>query len=108
LDVEGYLDTYPLWPDKKWLPVAGDGCGNTYVLIADPSDPLYLSVCFIDSAEPDMISYIVASGIWYFIQFLIEKEKGEELHWPFDKEYVSSIDPDMLELEPTLLPWNLD
>jgi hypothetical protein len=28
-------DLFPEWAEMGWLPVAGDGCGNCYVLTAD-------------------------------------------------------------------------
>jgi hypothetical protein len=33
LDIPAYLDLFPEWAGKSWLPVAGDGCGNYYVLL---------------------------------------------------------------------------
>jgi hypothetical protein len=34
-DIEGvYLD-HPEWQSRNWIPIAGDGCGNEYVLAAE-------------------------------------------------------------------------
>ena len=30
-------DLFPHWAEPGWLPVAGDGCGNCYVLAPDGS-----------------------------------------------------------------------
>lgn len=107
LDASIVLQDFPVWSEKKWIPVAGDGSGNTYVLVADPQDPLFSSVGFIDTTGgDDKITYLVASDIWCFLQFLINKEKGEK-GWPFQKEYVSTNDPGILKFE-RLLPWNAD
>src|SRR5690242_1499034 len=35
LDMPQRRDSFPQWAEKGWLPVAGDGCGNCYVLTAD-------------------------------------------------------------------------
>jgi cell wall assembly regulator SMI1 len=34
LEIKAYLDANPEWRNRKWIPVAGDGCGNLYVLVA--------------------------------------------------------------------------
>jgi hypothetical protein len=33
LDVPSILDLFPQWTDEAWIPVAGDGCVNYYVLL---------------------------------------------------------------------------
>ena len=35
LDMVGVRDLFPEWQSLGWLPVAGDGCGNYYVLAED-------------------------------------------------------------------------
>ncbi len=35
LDMPQRRDSFPEWTEQGWLPVAGDGCGNCYVLTAD-------------------------------------------------------------------------
>jgi SMI1 / KNR4 family (SUKH-1) len=35
LDMAGIRDLFPEWRTLGWLPVAGDGCGNYYVLTLD-------------------------------------------------------------------------
>src|SRR5215469_12213620 len=35
LDMAWRRDLFPGWAEWGWLPVAGDGCGNCYVLTAD-------------------------------------------------------------------------
>ena len=35
LDMPQRRDLFPEWAEQGWLPVAGDGCGNCYVLTAD-------------------------------------------------------------------------
>ena len=50
LDLPSVLADYPEWRAQDWLPVAGDGCGNYYVLL--PSG----QVGFVDTmADPAVI-----------------------------------------------------
>ena len=62
LDMPHVLALFPHWRDLGWLPVAGDGCGNYYVLT--PDGP----VGFVDimkdpgqlnrQAAPDLLSFM--------------------------------------------------
>lgn len=49
-DLPAVVALWPNWAAKGWLPVAGDGCGNYYVLTLDGE------VGFVDTmANPDAI-----------------------------------------------------
>lgn len=90
LDIEEVLKVYPVWERKKWIPVAGDGCGNYYLLEAVAENS---PVFFIDTAEnPTEFTYVVASDLWHFIWFYLQEALGEE-RWPADPEYVLAEDP---------------
>jgi cell wall assembly regulator SMI1 len=65
-DVDTVLrrDLFPGWAELGWLPVAGDGCGNYYVLAEDGT------VGFVDTMkDPDRLDRRVASDL---LSFMIE------------------------------------
>jgi hypothetical protein len=104
VDVAATFALHPTWRAKGWLPVAGDGCGNCYVLLT--TDPLTDFVGFIDTmADPDRIDYVVASNLWHFLFFLFRSELGEQ-SWPFDAHEVLAKDPGIAKAPATLLPWH--
>jgi hypothetical protein len=90
-DLAYWIDQYP---QQGWLPVAGDGCGNLYVLVA--RGYLVGSVGFIETmVDPDRIDYLVASDLWRFLRFLFLRETGDR-RWPFDRTTVLAADPNLL------------
>jgi hypothetical protein len=102
-NLESIYDLYPNWKAKRWVPVAGDGCGNYYVLVHGEydSDP----VVFVDVTEnADEPAFVVASSLWHFLNFLFRKDLGRS-HWPFDKAEVVSTDSKILETQ-FVLPWD--
>jgi cell wall assembly regulator SMI1 len=104
-DLEAALALQPEWLDSGWLPVAGDGCGNHYVLLT--KGPRTGFVGFIDTAaDPDRIDYLVASGLWRFLRFLFEEDLGRK-GWPFDRNLVLAEDPNLTTAPADLLPWNV-
>jgi hypothetical protein len=64
LDIPSALRRYPGWQQQGWIPVAGDGCGNYYILTPDGT------VAFIDTmidpdkitsrSGPDLVSFMTA------------------------------------------------
>ncbi|MEU5529395.1 SMI1/KNR4 family protein [Micromonospora chersina] len=101
-DVAARREDNPSWREQGWLPVAGDGCGNTYVL--STRGPLTGSIGFIDSSEPDEMAYVVASDLWRFLRFLFMAETGDR-RWPFDQHSVLTADPALAALPGKLMPW---
>jgi hypothetical protein len=104
-DVNSLFKIHPNWPKQKWLPVAGDGCGNHYLQNADSTSPFFGFVFFVDSSEPDEITYFVASTLWHFLCSLFRYDLGQEKRWPFDPSYVLGIDPDLRRVPLARLPW---
>lgn len=59
------------WRERRWIPVAGDGCGDYYILDASrthlPTDGIY----FVDQMDYGKLDYVVASELEIFLeQFL--------------------------------------
>jgi hypothetical protein len=64
LDIPAYLGLFPEWADKRWLPVAGDGCGNYYVLLPSGQvgfvDTISDSGAVQSNPHPDLYSCVEA------------------------------------------------
>lgn len=102
LDIELNLESFPDWKIKQWIPVAGEECGNYYVLVPGSSSR---AVGFVEAvSSPEEIQYLVASGFWKFLIFLLRREIGEK-GWPFNEQFVISKDPAILKVDVAPLPW---
>lgn len=104
LDIERLYEAHPVWRERGWVPVAGDGCGNHYVAVPRGGQ---WPVVFIDTMEtPERPVFVVASGVWKFVRALLEKELGPT-GWPFDEAEVTSSDPFITRFADLFpLPWN--
>lgn len=103
LDMASRAAAYPGWRQLGWLPVAGDGFGNFYILLT--RGPLAGCVAFVEAVSgPDEITYVAASSLWSFLRFLFEAELGAK-GWPFDWDVVLAADPDLARVPAELLPW---
>lgn len=108
LDLETVLAQHPSWMAKGWIPIAGDGCGNTYVIATKNEFGDGHPVLFIDSQDSDDVpAYIVASGLQHFLTFILEKELGKR-GWPFDRAFVISADDRIESFHSVRLPWNAE
>lgn len=107
LDLQQVSDWFPAWRTKGWIPVAGDGNGNYYVLA--PSGGRW-PVCFVDvSTDSDVIAFVVASGLASFLIALLRKEAGLDSGWPFERAAVVAEDPGVEGFRGDLpLPWEVD
>lgn len=106
VDITTVLGIHPEWRDAGWIPVAGDGTGNHYVVDTRRRHLDTDAVFFIDVMEdPTALSYIAASTLRLFLTALLRKELGDRA-WPFQQSYVASSDPALLAVHPpALLPW---
>jgi hypothetical protein len=102
LDIAAQFSVRPNWQAQGWLPVAGDGCGSTYVLVT--RGELAGSVGFVDAVRPDEIDYIAATHLWLFVRFLLLADAGDR-RWPFNERAVLNLDPAMAGVPAELLPW---
>jgi hypothetical protein len=107
LDIASVLDIHPRWRAKQWLPVAGDGTGNEYIVDASRAHLAGDGVFFVDvSEDPLALAYVVGSGLPEFLEFLLERELGDA-RWPFNADSVLARDPAIAEVTPSsLLPWS--
>lgn len=70
LDIAECMALYPRWRDLGWLPVAGDGCGNVFVLLT--RGDLAGHIAFVDTmSDPDSIESITAESLWTFLRSLL-------------------------------------
>lgn len=95
-DIETHYNYTPTWKKWGWIPIAGDGCGDFYVLDAHSRIGSTHPVYFLDQQDFDQPDYVVASGLWQFLRFVLQKELGSD-DWPFDKEKVLKQDPLLME-----------
>jgi hypothetical protein len=104
-DIEFYLDLYPEWRERAWLPLASDGGGNFYMLPTREELGKGYPVLFVDTMESnEEPRFIAASGVWTFLRFLLGSELGES-QWPFDSGEVLRVDPAITRFSATL-PWD--
>jgi cell wall assembly regulator SMI1 len=109
--METLLDDHPTWKEKGWLPIAGDGVGNYYVIDTKISRAGTNPVYFLDhERDLDHPQYIVASDLWKFLLFLFKREiewkKTRTATWPFNKSIVLADDPVLSEYQGIVsLPW---
>src|SRR5579885_3673948 len=79
LDIEAHYRLHPLWREKGWIPVAGDGCGDYYVLDLNHRTRSGHPILFLDwenSIEDvcDTTTYVVASSLWPFLRYILLAE----------------------------------
>jgi cell wall assembly regulator SMI1 len=103
VDMASMLELFPGWQERGWLPVAGDGNGDYYVLIT--GGELAGHVAFIDQCDFDALDYIVASDLWTFLRSLLLADAGDR-RWPFDRDHVLAVDPAMARVPADLQPWS--
>jgi cell wall assembly regulator SMI1 len=106
LDLEGILLAHPRWLERGWIPVAGDGVGNHYVLLSKPTEDNAGYVGFVDhEGSVDDIGYFVASTLWRFIVGLLRDDIERDRLWPWDLAFMEGHDPELVNLSADLLPW---
>jgi cell wall assembly regulator SMI1 len=72
LDIESFLSFFPSWLTRKWIPIAGDGCGNNYVLSTQNEYGVGCPVLYFETGgAADAPLYVVASDIGHFLVFIL-------------------------------------
>jgi hypothetical protein len=105
IDMASALSRLAGWRARGWIPIAGDGCSDYYVLIGNVELAGYVGL--VDQSDLDEIDFIVASDLWRFLRFLLLKETGDRC-WPFDQQAVLAADPAMEYVCDELQPWSAD
>lgn len=121
LIIESEFESFALWKKKGWIPLAGDGCGDYYILATRSKVLDTHPVFFIDHERSYyQPQYVVASGVWTFLKMLFKEEVQHESHrddddydhdfpWPFDEEWVLKEDPALAYYEGEVpLAWEVD
>lgn len=107
-DIESHYDWHPEWREKGWIPIAGDGCGDYYVIATQEHNsqghPVFFIDCHLDPLTP---AYIVASNVLSFLRFYLRRDLGER-GWPFDRAKMLAEDPAIAEPTTADLPWEAD
>lgn len=105
LDIGEVLIRFPEWRDSGWLPIAGDGTGNHYVVDTTREHLEAGGVYFVEATEESHeLRYIVASRLVTFLEFLLLEDLGED-RWPFDEQFMRLKDPQIFLVDPRrLLP----
>ncbi|MCG3126416.1 MAG: hypothetical protein CHACPFDD_01251 [Phycisphaerae bacterium] len=102
-----YADV-PVWMQRGWIPIAGDGCGSYYLMPSRNDFGPGYPVIFCDHVDGlTAPTYIVASDLWHFIDFYLREDLGEE-RWPFDRDFVTQKDPLITAFHGVALPWKVD
>lgn len=108
-DIESTLALFGGWRDKQWIPFAGDGFGDYFLLVAVEGRP-HPDVTFWDH-ECDLESStgcIVSSSLWHFLVNVLDPalEDDPDSLWPFNADYTIGVDPDLLNLRQFTMPWD--
>ncbi len=70
VDMAWRRDLHPEWAGPGWLPVAGDGCGNYYVLLGNGA------VGFVDTMkDPGQVGQQVAGDLLSFMTDLLAHDQ---------------------------------
>ena len=86
LDIEGVFALYPSWRSRGWIPLAGDGCGNYYVVLAASEGT---PVGFVEvTCDQDAIARVVAPTVFAFLDALFDKELGKKRPLDDGREFV--------------------
>jgi hypothetical protein len=109
LDIEHVMVRFPNWADLGWIPIAGDGSGNYFVLLPNPYKDV---VAFIDtSLNPNAVGYVVASDLARFLVALLTSELEHDGQWLFNRAAVLANDPGLESVAEQLglpVPWEAD
>ncbi len=109
LDIEAHYRLFPHWREKGWIPVAGDECGDYYVLDTTATTRSGHPILFLDHEEStrdvcDTVSYVVASGLWPFLRYILLCEKDAAYNiW--DEQDALRADPGLADYSGVARPW---
>ncbi len=85
-DIAGAL--LPEWIANRRIPIANDGCGQHYVLIADRAPA---PVAFFEAHAPERPEYLVASSLPVFLDLAIQEAEASPAPSLDEPECVDSV-----------------
>lgn len=104
-DMGYYWRIYPSWLARGWVPVAGDGCGNYYLVATRGEFGAGYPVFFVEATvDDDRPTFVVASDVRPFVFEFLSRDQGLQ-GWPFDRGLVLSRDPGIASFHDLPLPW---
>jgi hypothetical protein len=90
------------WLERRWLPIASDGCGD-YFLLIEHSPGRRIVVFWDQSNDYDEYDYVYASNLWHFLAGALSKPRGK---WPFKEKSTLAFDPGMGDLKGVRFGWS--
>ena len=107
LNIEDVLNCYPVWSQKKWIPVSGDGCGNHYIIPTQNEFGRGYPVLFVDVLRSgECPCFVVASDLEHFIVGTLKKEL-DDTGWPFRQHETLTFDPRLSQVHGVKRPWEV-
>lgn len=115
------------WPIDHF-PFAGDGCGNSYLLVPAPTGAGWWTAFWdreVDYPKGSAgFDYYMSSSLWHFLLGGFEigpnGSQGQTIDeypwvefpdgpgWPFSKPIAEDFDPEFAAYDGPLAPWNID
>jgi cell wall assembly regulator SMI1 len=107
IDIIEHWKRISFWRTAKMIPLAGDGFGNYYAVPLQGDFGIPEPILFIQMSTRDDLGsrIVVASTALHLVKFLLLKELGES-RWPFDREFVTSLDASIESTTGVCLPWS--
>jgi hypothetical protein len=106
--IEGIWEMVPDLRQEGRIPVGCDDFGNFYLRVV-PKLGGRGGVYHVEGHMPDELYYVVASDTLHLAEFILEQEEALVSHetygWPFDKSFVLSKDPEILNVENAIFAW---
>ncbi len=111
-DISAMWKQRPEWREKRWIPAGRDTFGNFYLAVPHIDKNSRGGVCFVEGTISYQLEYAVASDTLHFAEFVLEmrtvmKSYDDKYGWPFEKDFVLSKDPKILDVKTAPMPWDV-
>ena len=90
------------WLNRGFFSLAGDGCGDYYLVDMKSTCP---GVYFVDQSDHHTLCYAVASSPFRFLRNYMRGELNRDHYSWFDREAVLKEDPALVDCREAPLPW---
>lgn len=98
------------WAEAGWVPVAGDGFGNSYVVdMAGKTVQSHQAVIFVEAVDPLEPVYAIASNMWTFVEKYVRRDEPGSSGWEvWDLTSAMRSDPELADVRGVVpMPWEL-